>query len=73
DRGFGAGIVQQLTTTLLAAACAIGGIVLLVSDTGPYMLPTRRLYTFLGATLFFFGLRARRPGPGPRLPPHRPG
>jgi ubiquinone biosynthesis protein len=37
------------------AACAIGGIVLLVSDTGPYMLPTRRLYTFLGATLFFFG------------------
>jgi ubiquinone biosynthesis protein len=55
DRGFVTGVVQQLTTTLLAAACAIGGIVLLVADTGPFMLPTVRLYTFLGATLFFFG------------------
>ncbi len=55
DRGFVTGVVQQLTTTLLAAACALGGIVLLVADTGPFMLPTLRLYTFLGATLFFFG------------------
>ena len=55
DRSFVKSIVQQITTTLLAAACALGGIVLLVSDTGPYMLPTLRLYTFLGATLFFFG------------------
>lgn len=55
DRGFVTDVVQQLTTTLLAAACAIGGIVLLVADTGPLMLPTLRLYTFLGATLFFFG------------------
>jgi ubiquinone biosynthesis protein len=55
DRGFVTGIVQQLTTTVLAAACALGGIILLVSDTGPYMLPTVRLYAFLGATLFFFG------------------
>ncbi len=73
DRGFVTGIVQQVTTTLLAAACALGGIILLVSDTGPYMLPTLRLYTFLGATLFFFGfvlaaralvLVFRRPAPG---------
>ncbi len=55
DRSFVTDIVQQLTMTLLAAACAVGGILLLVSDTGPYMLPTVRLYTFLGATLFFFG------------------
>jgi ubiquinone biosynthesis protein len=73
DRGFVTGIVQQLTTTVLAAACALGGIILLVSDTGPYMLPTVRLYAFLGATLFFFGfvlaaralaLVFRRSGPG---------
>ena len=55
DRRFVTGVVQQLTMTLLAAACAIGGIVLLIADTGPYMLPTLRLYAFLGATLFFFG------------------
>jgi ubiquinone biosynthesis protein len=55
DRGFVTGVVQQLTMTLLAAACALGGIILLVADTGPYMLPTVRLYAFLGATLFFFG------------------
>jgi ubiquinone biosynthesis protein len=73
DRGFVTGIVQQLTTTVLAAACALGGIILLVSDTGPYMLPTVRRYAFLGATLFFFGfvlaaralaLVFRRSGPG---------
>ena len=55
DRSFVTDIVQQLTMTLLAAACAVGGILLLISDTGHYMLPTVRLYTFLGATLFFFG------------------
>ena len=55
DRGFVTGVVQQLTMTLLAAACALGGIVLLTADTGPFMLPTVRLYAFLGATLFFFG------------------
>lgn len=55
DRSFVTGVVQQLTMTMLAAACAVGGILLLVSDTGPYMLPTVRLYSFLGATLFFFG------------------
>ena len=41
--------------TMLAAACALAGIILLVADTGPFMLPTLRLYAFLGATLFFFG------------------
>jgi ubiquinone biosynthesis protein len=55
DRTFVTGVVQQLTMTLLAAACAIGGIVLLTADTGPFMLPTVPLYAFLGATLLFFG------------------
>ncbi|HEY6742777.1 MAG TPA: AarF/UbiB family protein [Lapillicoccus sp.] len=55
DRSFVTGVVQQLTLTLLAAACALGGIVLITADTGPFMLPTLRLYAFLGATLFFFG------------------
>jgi ubiquinone biosynthesis protein len=55
DRNFLTGVIQQLTMTMLAAACAIAGVVLLVADTGPFMLPTVRLYAFLGATLFFFG------------------
>jgi ubiquinone biosynthesis protein len=55
DRSFLTGVIQQLTMTMLAAACAIAGVVLLVADTGPFMLPTVRLYAFLGATLFFFG------------------
>lgn len=54
DRGFITGIVQQLTMTILAAACAVCGILLVTSQSGPFMLPQLRLYTFLGATLFFF-------------------
>ncbi len=54
DRGFITGILQQLTMTILAAACAVCGILLVTSESGPLMLPQLRLYTFLGATLFFF-------------------
>lgn len=54
DRGFVEDALRQLTVTLIAAACAICGVVLVVADTGPMMLPQLRLFTFLGATLFFF-------------------
>lgn len=54
DRRFVTGIVQQLTMTMLAAACALGGIILVVSDTGPMMLPYLPVYTFVGFTLLLF-------------------
>lgn len=54
DRSFVTGLIQQLTVTLLAAACAIAGIMLVTSDTGPALAPDLPLYTLLGATLFLF-------------------
>lgn len=54
DRRFVDDIVRQLTITLLATACAICGVLLVVSETGPMMTADLRLYAFIGATLFFF-------------------
>lgn len=54
DRSFITGLVQQLTMTVLAAACAISGILLAVSSGGPMVTPTLGLYPVLGATLFLF-------------------
>lgn len=54
DRSFLTGLVQQLTMTLLAAACAIAGIMLVVADAGPRLSPELQLYPLLGATLFLF-------------------
>lgn len=54
DRSFITGLVQQLTMTMLAAAVAIAGILLLVSESGPVLGPDLPLYPLLGATLFLF-------------------
>lgn len=54
DRSFLTGMVQQLTMTVLAAACAIAGIMLVVADTGPLVAEGILLYPLLGATLFLF-------------------
>lgn len=54
DRSFITGLVQQLTMTVLAAACAIAGIMLVVSDGGPLLAPNIPLHPLLGATLFLF-------------------
>ncbi len=55
DRSFVSGLVQQLTVTLLAAAAAIGGILLvLAADRGPEVSEGVALYPLLGATLFLF-------------------
>lgn len=54
DRSFLTGLVQQLTVTVLAAACAIAGIMLVVADTGPMVGPDLPLFVLLGATLFLF-------------------
>lgn len=55
DRAFISGIVHQFVMTVLAAACTIGGIVLLAADGGPMMTTTVRLWSFLGFVLLFFG------------------
>ncbi|WP_109471181.1 ABC1 kinase family protein [Ornithinimicrobium cavernae] len=54
DRSFVTGLVQQLTMTVLAAASAIAGILLVVSESGPVLAPNLPLYPLLGATLFLF-------------------
>jgi ubiquinone biosynthesis protein len=54
DRSFITGLVQQLTMSALAAACAIAGVLLAVSDAGPDLTPDLPLYPVLGATLFLF-------------------
>ena len=41
--------------TALAAACVLGGIVLLAAEQGPMMTETIPLNAFLGFTLLFFG------------------
>jgi ubiquinone biosynthesis protein len=55
DRDFVTGIAQQVVITILAAAATLGAIILLVSNTGPMLTPTVRLYEFLGYTLLFLG------------------
>ena len=54
DRSFVTGLVQQLTMTVLAASCAIAGIMLVVADTGPLVAADIPLFALLGATLFLF-------------------
>jgi ubiquinone biosynthesis protein len=55
DRAFITGIVHQLVMTALAAACVLGGILLVAAEGGPMMTETVPLNAFLGFTLLFFG------------------
>lgn len=55
DRRYLTGVAQQLMITVLAAAATIGAIMLLISDTGPMLTSTVRLYTYLGYALLFIG------------------
>ena len=55
DRAFITGIVHQFVMTALAAACVLGGILLVASEGGPMMTETVPLNAFLGFTLLFFG------------------
>ena len=55
DRRFITGIVHQLVVTVLAAACTVGGIVLVAADSGPFLAKEFRLYAFIGFTLLLFG------------------
>jgi ubiquinone biosynthesis protein len=55
DRAFLTGLLHQLVMTVLAAACVLGGIVLLATQSGPRMTETIMLYPFLGYTFLLFG------------------
>lgn len=55
DRAFITGIVHQLVLTALAAACTLGGVLLLMGEGGPMMTEAVRLNAFLGFVLLFFG------------------
>lgn len=52
-RRFLTDLVQQLVIVLLAATGTLGAIVLIASDTGPYLTPNVRLYAFFGYVLLF--------------------
>jgi ubiquinone biosynthesis protein len=52
-RGFVTDLVQQLVVALLAATGTLGAIILIASDTGPYLTPNVRLYAFFGYVLLF--------------------
>jgi ubiquinone biosynthesis protein len=54
DRALLVGIMQQVVVSVLAGALALCGVVLLVSEGGPMMTPTIRLWAFLGFVLLFF-------------------
>lgn len=54
DRAFITGLVQQLVMTGLALACAVCGVLMVVSDAGPQVGQVMRLYPLLGSTLFLF-------------------
>lgn len=54
DRSFITGVIQQVVVAMLAAALALGGILLMVADAGPTMTEGLPLYTFLGMILMLF-------------------
>lgn len=55
ERRFVRGLAQQLVVALLASACALGGVLMVINETGPMLTTTLRLYTFLGFVLLLFG------------------
>ncbi|AKU17035.1 ABC1 kinase family protein [Luteipulveratus mongoliensis] len=55
ERRFVRGLAQQVIVSVLAAACALGGILMVIAETGPMMTTTLRLYAFLGFVLLLFG------------------
>lgn len=61
DRAFLTGLVREITTAVIAAACAVVAVVLLVAPSSPVLAPGLALYPLLGATflLFAFVLASR--------------
>ncbi|WP_402468585.1 ABC1 kinase family protein [Isoptericola aurantiacus] len=55
DRAFVTSLVQQLVTALIAAASLVGAVLMIVSPTGPMLMPGIDLYWVLGAGLAFIG------------------
>lgn len=61
DRGYVTGLLQQVATTIIAAACSLVAVVLLVAPNSPELEDSVPIYPILGATflLFAFVLAAR--------------
>jgi len=55
DRRFLTSLVQQLVTAVIAAASLVGAVLMIVSPTGPMLMPGIDLYWVLGAGLAFVG------------------
>ncbi|MCC2594149.1 AarF/ABC1/UbiB kinase family protein [Tessaracoccus sp. OS52] len=53
ERSYVTGLVQQVSTSLLASAAGIGGVMLLQADGGPTFLPGLGMWPFLGLTFLF--------------------
>ncbi|ACQ79924.1 ABC-1 domain protein [Beutenbergia cavernae DSM 12333] len=55
DRRYVTSLVQHVVVAVLAGAATLGAIVLLVADTGPFLVAGVRLYTYLGYGLLLGG------------------
>ncbi|MEK8225906.1 hypothetical protein NKG05_07340 [Oerskovia sp. M15] len=55
DRTFVASLVQQVISTIIAAACVVGGVFLLVAENGPQLTDDLSWFSVFGATLLFIG------------------
>ncbi|WP_082379632.1 AarF/ABC1/UbiB kinase family protein [Cellulosimicrobium cellulans] len=55
DRAFVTGLVQQVVSTVIAAASVVAAVVLVSADSGPELVEGLRLFAVLGAALGFVG------------------
>lgn len=55
DRTFVTSLVQQVISTVIAAASVVGGVFLLVADNGPQLTNDLSWYSVFGATMLFIG------------------
>jgi len=55
DRSFVTSLVQQVISTIIAAASIVGGVFLLVADNGPQLTSDMSWYSVFGAVMLFIG------------------
>ncbi|MGG5753568.1 ABC1 kinase family protein [Zafaria sp. Z1313] len=55
DRGFLNRLVQQVVVAILAGAATLGAIVLIATETGPFLTDNIRTHAFFGYLLLFMG------------------
>ena len=55
DRWWVSTLVSETVGVLIAITAVVVGIVLVVTDSGPYIVPDVRLFAFLGSTIGLVG------------------